>query len=59
MTIEQIKSKIIEANYYYRIGEPIMPDYKYDELVEKLDEKLKLRDLALTLAYNSKTNYTD
>jgi DNA ligase (NAD+) len=38
MTVEQIKSKIIEANYYYRIGEPIMPDYKYDELVEKLQE---------------------
>jgi DNA ligase (NAD+) len=38
MTIAQIKSKIIEANYYYRIGDPIMPDYKYDELVEKLQE---------------------
>lgn len=29
------------------------------ELVEKLDDKLKLLDLALTLAYNSKTNYED
>ena len=29
------------------------------ELVEKLDEKLKLIDLALTLAYDSKTNYED
>ena len=29
------------------------------ELVEKLDDKLKLIDLALTLAYDSKTNYED
>jgi DNA polymerase elongation subunit (family B) len=29
------------------------------ELVEKLDNKLKLLDLALTLAYDSKTNYED
>lgn len=29
------------------------------ELVEKLDEKLKLIELALTLAYDSKTNYND
>ena len=29
------------------------------ELVERLDEKLKLLDLALTLAYDSKTNYPD
>lgn len=29
------------------------------ELVEKLDNKLKLIDLALTLAYDSKTNYED
>jgi len=29
------------------------------ELVEKLDDKLKLIELALTLAYDSKTNYSD
>jgi DNA polymerase elongation subunit (family B) len=29
------------------------------ELVEKLDDKLKLIDLALTLAYDSKSNYDD
>lgn len=29
------------------------------ELVDKLDDKLKLIDLALTLAYDSKTNYED
>lgn len=29
------------------------------ELVDKLDKKLKLLDLALTLAYDSKTNYDD
>ena len=29
------------------------------ELIEKLDEKLKLIELALTLAYDSKTNYDD
>lgn len=29
------------------------------ELVEKLDEKLKLIELVLTLAYDSKTNYED
>lgn len=29
------------------------------ELVEKLDDKLKLIELALTLAYDSKTNYED
>ena len=29
------------------------------ELVDKLDDKLKLLDLALTLAYDSKTNYED
>lgn len=34
-------------------------NYKDVELVERLDEKLKLLDLALTLAYDSKTNYPD
>jgi len=29
------------------------------ELVERIDEKLKLIELALTLAYDSKTNYND
>lgn len=29
------------------------------ELIVKLDEKLKLIDLAMTLAYNTKTNYDD
>ena len=29
------------------------------ELIEKLDDKLKLIELALTLAYDSKTNYND
>jgi DNA polymerase elongation subunit (family B) len=29
------------------------------ELVERIDEKLKLIELVLTLAYDSKTNYTD
>ena len=29
------------------------------ELIEKLDDKLKLIELALTLAYDSKTNYDD
>lgn len=29
------------------------------ELVERLEEKLKLLELALTLAYDSKTNYSD
>lgn len=38
MTAKQLVSKINEANYYYRIGQAIMPDSKYDELVDQLKE---------------------
>jgi len=34
-------------------------NYKDVELVERLDNKLRLVELALTLAYDSKTNYSD
>lgn len=34
--IEQLRSKIIEANEAYRSGKPIMSDSKYDQLVEEL-----------------------
>ena len=34
--IEQLRSKIIEANKAYRSGKPIMSDSKYDQLVEEL-----------------------
>jgi NAD-dependent DNA ligase len=35
--IEKIVSKIKEANYLYRIGEPIMSDKEYDILIEELN----------------------
>lgn len=34
--IEQLKEQIIKANDAYRLGEPIISDAKYDQLVEKL-----------------------
>ena len=34
--IEQLRSKVIEANKAYRSGKPIMSDSKYDQLVEEL-----------------------
>lgn len=34
--IEQLRSKIIEANEAYRSGKPIISDSKYDQLVEEL-----------------------
>ena len=45
----------------YRLNYQKFIDYNIHDvrLVEKLDDKLKLIDLALTLAYDSKTNYDD
>lgn len=34
--LEEIVNKIIEANYLYRIGSPIMSDFEYDNLVDEL-----------------------
>jgi len=34
--IEQLKSQIIKANDAYRLGQPIISDAKYDQLVEEL-----------------------
>jgi len=34
--IEQLKSQIIKANGAYRLGQPIISDAKYDQLVEEL-----------------------
>jgi len=34
--IEQLKAQIIKANDAYRLGEPIISDAKYDQLVEEL-----------------------
>mgnify|MGYP005845525947 CR=1 FL=1 len=36
--IDELKSKIIEANDSYRLGNPIMPDSKYDDLIDRLRE---------------------
>lgn len=41
----------------FQIG--IEYNYKDVELVQRIDDKLKLLELALTLAYDSKTNYAD
>lgn len=38
MNIEEFKSKIVEANEFYRIGRPIMDDLSYDELLEQYKE---------------------
>lgn len=48
-------------NNLYKENYQLFLDYNIIdvELVEKLDEKLKLIDLALTLAYDSKTNTDD
>ena len=45
----------------YRENYQLFIEYniKDTELVEKLDDKLKLIELAITLAYDSKTNYED
>ena len=34
--IEQLREKISEANQAYRLGEPLMSDSKYDQLVDQL-----------------------
>lgn len=36
--IEQLRNKIKEANEAYRLGNPIMPDSVYDDLIEELKE---------------------
>lgn len=45
----------------YRLNYQKFIDYNVHDvrLVERLDDKLKLIDLAMTLAYDSKTNYDD
>lgn len=57
--VEYLFNKVtqIADDKCYEVG--IIYNIRDVELVEKLDEKLKLIDLALTLAYDSKTNYDD
>lgn len=45
----------------YKVNHQLFIDYNIRdvELIERLDDKLKLIDLALTLSYDSKTNYDD
>lgn len=38
MTINELKNKIKEYNYYYRIGSPKISDFEYDRLLEKLKD---------------------
>ena len=45
--INELKEKIVKANEAYRIGEPIMSDKDYDQLVEEL-ELLSPNDDVLT-----------
>jgi DNA polymerase elongation subunit (family B) len=53
--LERVKK--IADEKCYEVG--ILYNLKDVELVGKLDDKLKLIDLALTLAYDSKSNYDD
>jgi len=45
----------------YRMNYPKFIDYNIQDcrLIEKMDDKLKLFELALTLAYSARTNYDD
>lgn len=40
MNIDELKSKIVEANRAYRIGQQIMSDAQFDALVESLQKEL-------------------
>lgn len=51
MSLKTLVNKINEANYYYRIGQAIMPDSKYDELIEQLKEADPDNDLLLHIGY--------
>ena len=37
MTIQELQDKIKKANYFYRIGSPIIPDSEFDSLVDELN----------------------
>lgn len=39
-TINNLKSKILEANNLYRIGKPIMTDQQFDDLCDKLEKMM-------------------
>ena len=38
MTCDDIKNRILEANSAYRMGNPIIPDQEYDDLLESYQE---------------------
>lgn len=38
MTIQELQDKIKKANYFYRIGSPIIPDSEFDSLVDELNK---------------------
>jgi DNA ligase (NAD+) len=40
MTVQELKRKLIKANKEYRLGNPIMTDDEYDELLNELKEKI-------------------
>ena len=40
MSIEDIKSKVVEANIQYRAGNPIMTDQEFDDMLDVLHSKI-------------------
>ena len=52
MTIKQLQDKIKKANYFYRIGTPIIPDSEYDLLVDNLNKLEPDNDLLSQIGYN-------
>lgn len=51
MTTKELVSKIIEANEAYRLGNPIMSDPEWDELIEQLAAKDPTNELLQEVGY--------
>ena len=51
MTILELKKSISRANYFYRIGMPIVPDQTYDSMIERLQELDPDSDLLSQIGY--------
>lgn len=49
--IEILKTQIVEANEAYRLGNPIISDVEYDELIDKLIELSPNDDLLKTIGH--------
>lgn len=59
MSIKELTQSIARANYFYRIGTPIVPDAAYDKMVEQLQELDPGNDLLSQIGYqvgNRKVN---